>query len=303
MKNISLTAVAFLVFAGLNNRIMAQCNPVMPINTILIDTATYTGSGGQFLWICTTDTMESGGGGNTFYVESDGIVLGGGGSFTVYLKNCASFDANGGGSNTIYYEPAANIIDAGGGPTLIACANIYFDYTNAPNNNCDTTNCIAPPTAGFTASADTICEAGCVNFNDTSSTIENTSWSWTFPGGTPSSSTNQNPNNICYATAGSYTAQLIVTDSVGSDTATFVITVITCTGLDNKQAPIKLHMMPNPTTGVFTVSGAAGPVQVFDLLGNLVLATRTREVDLSGYPSGIYFIRVGQQTQKLILSK
>ena len=44
-------------------------------------------------------------------------------------------------------------------------------------------------------------------------------------------------------------------------------------------------------------------MQVFDLLGNLVLATPTREVDLSAYPAGEYIVKVGGQTQKVVLSK
>ena len=71
--------------------------------------------------------------------------------------------------------------------------------------------------------------------------------------------------------------------------------------------PFSIH--PNPTTGVFTVSRAAGPVQVFDLLGREIAsppkADRNDEIviDLSSYPAGIYFVRVGEAVRKLVLSK
>ncbi|MEW6469942.1 MAG: PKD domain-containing protein [Bacteroidota bacterium] len=82
----------------------------------------------------------------------------------------------------------------------------------------------APPVASFTASSTTICAGGCINFTDNSSGSP-TSWSWTFSGGTPGSSTSQNPTNICYATAGTYTATLTATNGFGSSTTSQTITV------------------------------------------------------------------------------
>ena len=52
-------------------------------------------------------------------------------------------------------------------------------------------------------------------------------YKWRFPGGSPTSSTRQNPGLVAYGSAGSYTATLTVTDSKGvvSTPATRVITV------------------------------------------------------------------------------
>jgi len=79
------------------------------------------------------------------------------------------------------------------------------------------------PTAGFAASDDTICENECIDFIDQST--GSTSWLWTFNGGTPNSSTNQNPPNICFNTSGNYNVEQIVTNSNGSDTATSTVVV------------------------------------------------------------------------------
>ena len=49
-----------------------------------------------------------------------------------------------------------------------------------------------PPVADFSADATYIGTGGAVNFQD-QSTGNPTSWSWSFPGGTPSTSTAQNP--------------------------------------------------------------------------------------------------------------
>ncbi|HYV94306.1 MAG TPA: kelch repeat-containing protein [Chitinophagales bacterium] len=70
----------------------------------------------------------------------------------------------------------------------------------------------------FTASDTDICEKFCINFFDSSSNNP-ASWQWFFPGGDPSSSTDQNPANICYQTPGVFDVTLIATDAGGiSDT-------------------------------------------------------------------------------------
>jgi PKD repeat protein len=75
----------------------------------------------------------------------------------------------------------------------------------------------ASPSSNFLASDTTICEQFCIDFTDQSANNP-TSWQWSFPGGNPSSSTDQNPVNICYATSGIYDVTLIASNAVGSDT-------------------------------------------------------------------------------------
>lgn len=82
-----------------------------------------------------------------------------------------------------------------------------------------------PPVAAFTASATSVCEGQAVNFTDNSTNVP-TSWSWTFPGATPATSTSQNVTGVVWNTAGTYTVTLIATNGNGSDTTTQVITVI-----------------------------------------------------------------------------
>lgn len=69
------------------------------------------------------------------------------------------------------------------------------------------------PTADFTFSSDTICEGSCIDLIDAS--LGNIiSYNWSIVGGSPSTSSLQNPTNVCFATPGSYPVQLIVTDSL-----------------------------------------------------------------------------------------
>jgi PKD repeat protein len=90
-----------------------------------------------------------------------------------------------------------------------------------------------PPVADFVANITTVTVGGFVNFTNLSTGSGNT-YSWTFNGGTPGTSTATNPNNIQYNTVGTYTVTLVATNSNGSDTETKTayINVVASVGCD-----------------------------------------------------------------------
>ncbi|HYV90618.1 MAG TPA: T9SS type A sorting domain-containing protein [Chitinophagales bacterium] len=104
-------------------------------------------------------------------------------------------------------------------------AGIGGDKTQASQGNydywivkfCDMTSIIS-----FVTYDNNLCEKFCTNFQDQSMNINATSWQWQFPGGNPSSSTEQNPANICYNVPGVYDVTLITTNAFGNDTLTLV---------------------------------------------------------------------------------
>lgn len=75
----------------------------------------------------------------------------------------------------------------------------------------------SPPQAGFTANPETGCVPMVVQFMD-QSTGPPDSWFWQFPGGTPSTSTQQNPL-VTYPTSGVYDVTLEVTNVFGQSMA------------------------------------------------------------------------------------
>lgn len=77
-------------------------------------------------------------------------------------------------------------------------------------------NPAAPPFAFFTNAYSDACINVPFVFTDASSNNP-TSWSWTFPGGAPATSTVQNPS-VTYTAAGIYTVSVIATNSVGAST-------------------------------------------------------------------------------------
>lgn len=79
---------------------------------------------------------------------------------------------------------------------------------------------VIAPVASFNASSTNTTVNQSITFSDTSSNYPD-SRVWTFEGGTPSNSTDENPV-ITYSTMGTYTVSLTVTNTAGSDTKTEV---------------------------------------------------------------------------------
>lgn len=84
--------------------------------------------------------------------------------------------------------------------------------------------------ATFTSDARVVCAGTPVHFND-QSYHGPTTWQWSFPGGTPSTSTEENPT-VTYDAPGNYTVELTVGNGVSSISTSSVnyITVLNSTG-------------------------------------------------------------------------
>lgn len=78
-----------------------------------------------------------------------------------------------------------------------------------------TVNPVMTPEADFTANNTTVFTGGFVLFSDASLNLP-VSWEWTFEGGEPASSTEQNPN-VAYNSAGTYSVKLKVSNEAGQD--------------------------------------------------------------------------------------
>ncbi|MBK8955860.1 MAG: PKD domain-containing protein [Saprospiraceae bacterium] len=120
--------------------------------------------------------------------------------------------------------------DASGSSTIMApavnCSNSWSNASvNSINNHVRTRGCLgicsggSPPVANFSGTPTTDCVPFTVQFTDLS-TNDPTSWLWTFPGGTPSSSTQQNPV-VTYKAYGEYDVILKATNQFGNNQVTF----------------------------------------------------------------------------------
>ena len=94
--------------------------------------------------------------------------------------------------------------------------------------NLDAVEMITPPLiVNFTANNNFPCAATTVDFSDESAG-NISSWTWSFPGGSPSASTQKNPTNIQYNIPGIYNVTLTISNgiSTSSKTKTAFINVI-----------------------------------------------------------------------------
>jgi PKD repeat protein len=90
---------------------------------------------------------------------------------------------------------------------------------------------LCTPVASFNDQNQIICEGTILNFKDASWNGDVASWSWSFPGGTPATSTDSIVS-VTYNNAGVYDVSLTVTNATGSDThtATGIIKVLPAVG-------------------------------------------------------------------------
>jgi len=100
-----------------------------------------------------------------------------------------------------------------------------------------------PMVPNFTASTINICTGATVTFTDQTTGTTPTTWSWTFPGGSPGTSTTQNPS-IIYNSAGTYDVTLVTGDLSGG------------TATKTKVGYVIVSVLPT-TPG--TISGLADP--------------------------------------------
>ena len=166
---------------------------------------------------------------------------------------------------------------------------------------CDSVNVICPdPVAGFS-----FVDTGLtITFTDTSAWPVN--WFWDFGDG--NTDTVQNPVHT-YPSSGTYYVCLYVSSVCGTDSICDSITVIVVGTSPTIPIIANLILHPNPTTGEVRITNVEFPitnVEVFDVFGRAVplnfdILHSTFSIQHS--PPGIYFVKIGNRTQKLVLNK
>jgi PKD repeat protein len=166
--------------------------------------------------------------------------------------------------------------------------------------------------AMFMASDNEICEGETVDFYDMS-TGGAISWEWTFEGGDPATSTDQNPT-VSYTSAGVYDVTLTVSDGTEYVTLTVMnyITVDICSGIkDNNATEISIY--PNPNYGIFTIglnsaTGENTSLRVVNPLGGVeysmdninTLNNNLLNLNLTNLNKGLYFLIIGNDQSKTV---
>lgn len=111
-------------------------------------------------------------------------------------------------------------------------------------------------TAKFSAPKQVVCQGESIQFTDESYNIA-TGWNWTFTGGTPATSSSQNPT-VTYNTPGTYAVKLVATDGSSnstSDIAGYITVLPAATGIPFFEG---FETLTNLTSPAWTVSNGGG---------------------------------------------
>ena len=123
---------------------------------------------------------------------------------------------------------------------------------------------------------------------------EPTAWNWTFEGGTPGTSAEQNPL-VIYQNPGLFQVSLTTSNAAGSNTQTKTgyISVQESTGIMDETA-IPVRYYPNPVTDILHIECRGQfTARLYNMLGEQVLEVRQQnQVDLTRLGPGFYIIRI-----------
>ncbi|HEX8657338.1 MAG TPA: PKD domain-containing protein [Hymenobacter sp.] len=188
--------------------------------------------------------------------NADGVALSVDGGTTWHRLS----DLTGTAATTSYQTVSVNLSEFATSKTLTLGADVRIRFQGFSRGEVDTfvnfqggrafddvaiagANTVQAPVALFGSSATTaaLCPGSTVQYTN-ASLFAPTSYAWTFPGGTPATSTDANPV-VTYNTAGTYDATLTVTNASGTSTkiSTAVVTVSNVKPTANftaRQAPI-----------------------------------------------------------------
>jgi PKD repeat protein len=183
------------------------------------------------------------------------------------------------------------------------------------------------PAADFRSSGrDIVANSQTVSFFDQSSYAP-TSWQWTFEGGTPNTSTSQNPTNIQYLVAGDYPVKLIASNSYGSDTIirTKYVHATPLIGIGNNEISVNKYTLEqnypnpfNPSTNIKYSISKTGyvSIKVYNSAGKEITTLVNGKMNAGTYESmfngenltsGIYFYKLiadgFTETKRMMLIK
>ena len=140
-------------------------------------------------------------------------------TFTNNSQYAASYLWNfGDGQTSTEMNPVHTYMTPGTYTVTLRVENTLGNDTKTRTNYITVNPNTNPPVADFAASETEVNIGGTVTFTDLTENIP-TSWEWTFEGGTPATSTEQNPS-VTYSEPGEYTVTLVAHNAYGSDTET-----------------------------------------------------------------------------------
>lgn len=193
-------------------------------------------------------------------------------------------------------------------------ANTTYSVTGTLGS-CSNTSYISievddPPMATIAFSDSTV---GCptVVVLDGSNSTDVTDFSWTFPGGTPSTSNASTPS-VDFMTGGTVNVELITTNGCGADTTTFNLDVTVDCSAGLEEEIFDYSVIYNPVSGIVSITSTAGipantKADILNELGQVIVGRQSEsqspsiEIPVNQLAVGMYFVHLsGNGSERLI---
>lgn len=228
------------------------------------------------------------------------------------ICNGASTALTASGASSITWSPGTGLSATTGNnvtanPTVTTTYAISGTIGSCSNSTTITINVDDPSVASIQFVDSTIACPTSVSFDGSNSTDAD-NFSWSFPGGTPTTSNSSSPT-VTFGTDGLATVQLITTNSCGSDTTLFPIQITTICGLGLNDLDIHYVVSLNPdqsTIHIVSNQGltAGSNIELYNEMGQLLISNRLTnqvtsfEIPVSAYAAGMYFVRIASDSNE-----
>lgn len=225
------------------------------------------------------------------------------GGSVISFDNCASFQ-NIDTSGTIQY-------------TCVKFLNNKIGYAGGFSQNATTGGMFKwvghIPGVDFAANTTQVSATDAITFTNLSDIDGATGYVWSFEGGSPATSTDQNPTGVTFADAGTHDVTLTVITPGKNITWTKKDYINVSTGILTVSEDKSVRMFPNPAVNVLNVqaTSAVKSVKVVDLIGKEILTltpnTNIVTINTAELLNGFYMITVetakGSTTQRVMINK
>jgi PKD repeat protein len=167
------------------------------------------------------------------------------------------------------------------------------------------------PSTDFEASNTHISQNQSVDYTDLTSGNPDT-WQWTFEGGTPETSSEQNPQGIVYEQGGAFNVSLTASNGYGEDTMLMEdYVLVDWVGLEDLKKANDFRVYPNPGTGIFVIefgekADTDVSIEISDFSGKLIqkqitsIKNKRFVLDLSSQNNGVYIITVKSNDTSIV---
>ncbi|MHA3789697.1 PQQ-dependent sugar dehydrogenase [Flavobacterium hauense] len=221
------------------------------------------------------------------HLEVDGVDVTG----SVAIQNTGGFQA--------WQTATASDITLTEGVHVIT---LYFNQGDININKMEFVLTGAAPVADFELSP----QMGCLNEPVTFTSVSLgavDAYTWSFgDGAQPATATGPGPHSVIYSIEGDKEVSLTTSNAYGSDIKQVSYMVHNCTAGIPEQEVNKLVVYPNPSTGIFYLSKESEWV-VFSTLGVKLQQGSGDMIDISGYGSGVYFVKINEINKAIRIIK